>query len=75
LSIKDKTYLDQHFSKVAGDSKLTYSQQLYGFRNDHELIAHAWGYFPDLEFTYSKEGSLLSLVAGKPLSWFLQVPA
>ena len=59
LSIKDKTYLDQHFSKVAGDSKLTYSQQLYGFRNDHELIAHAWGYFPDLEFTYSKEGEPL----------------
>jgi hypothetical protein len=59
-SMTDKTYLDQHPSKVAGDSELTYAQQLYGFHNYHELIVHAWVYFPDLEFTYSKEGEPLS---------------
>ena len=37
------------------------AQQHYGFHNDHELSAHAWGYFPDLEFTYSKEGEPLIL--------------
>ena len=56
-TMTDAVYLDQTQTKKDG---LTFAQQLYGFRTYHELICHAWVYFPDLEFTVSREGQPLT---------------
>ena len=56
-TLTDEMYLNQTQKKKTG---LTYAQQLYGFRNYHELVCHAWVYFPDLAFTFSKPGQPLT---------------
>lgn len=71
-SMMDKTYLDQHFSKVAGDSKRSNtmaSTTTMSSLRTRGVTSQTWS------SRTAKRGSLLSLVAGKPLSWFLQVPA
>jgi hypothetical protein len=55
-SMTDEVYLNQHPDKHAS---ITFAQQLYGYRNYHELVCHVWVLFPHLEFKFStKEESL-----------------
>jgi hypothetical protein len=53
----DKLFLNQQPDK---HQNRTYAQQLYGFRNYHELVCHQWVLFPDLEFKFSKKGDPLT---------------
>ena len=56
-SMTDELFLNQHPNK---NQNTTYAQQLYGFRNFHELVCHQWVLFPDLEFKFSKKGDPLT---------------